>query len=127
MFAEPGDVRAEFEGIIPDSRDTWLEAKIVAAEAKLISLVPSIETSTNPHRLALAKTMIVDAVLRVYRNPSGATQETASVYSVSRSKDAASGLLYFPEDELDALRGSGKRRQFGTIQTAPWRVDVFGR
>jgi hypothetical protein len=127
MFADEDDVRANFEGVIPSSRDDWLAAKLEAAENLLISLVPSMATTTEIVRLSRAKSMVCDAVLRVYRNPSGASQETASVYSVSRSKAVDSGLLYFPEDELDALRGSGKRKQYGTIQTSPWRVDVFGR
>jgi len=127
MFADRDDVRAHFEGVIPSSRDTWLDAKIDAAESLLVSLVPSMATATDADRLARAKAMVADAVLRVYRNPSGASQEVASVYSVSRSKGADSGRLFFPEDELDALRGAGRRRQVGTIQARPWRVDVFGR
>ncbi|MEV6432576.1 hypothetical protein [Nocardia sp. NPDC051463] len=127
MFAERADLRARFEGVIPDNRDDWLDAKISDAESLLVSLIPSMATTTDTARLSRAKAMVSDAVLRVYRNPSGATQETASIYSVSRAKGADSGVLFFPEEELDALRGSGKRRQFGTIQTSPWRVDVFGR
>ncbi|MGV9540924.1 hypothetical protein ACWDSF_06325 [Nocardia beijingensis] len=127
MFATAEDVRARFEGVIPSSRDPWLDAKIADAESLLTSLVPSMATTTDETRLARAKAMVADAVLRVYRNPSGVTQETASVFSVSRSKATDSGVLYFPEGELDALRGTSRRRQFGTIQTSPWRVDVFGR
>ncbi|WP_280471003.1 Gp19/Gp15/Gp42 family protein [Nocardia cyriacigeorgica] len=127
MFATRDDVRAHYEGVIPAGRDAWLDAKIAAAENLLISLVPSMETTTSPVRLARAKAMVADAVLRVYRNPAGASQESASVYSVSRANAAASGLLFFPEDELDALRGSGRRPRYGTIQTKPWRVDVYGR
>ncbi|WP_227979980.1 hypothetical protein [Nocardia spumae] len=127
MFATRDDVRARFEGVIPSNRDPWLDAKIDDAESLLVSLVPSMATSADPARLSRAKAMVSDAVLRVYRNPSGATQETASVFSVSRAKGPDSGLLYFPDDELDALRGSGRRRQFGTIGVSPWRVDVYGR
>lgn len=127
MFADSDDLRARFEGVIPSNRDDWLDAKIEDAENLLISLIPSMATTTVTARLARAKAMVSDAVLRVYRNPSGAVQETASVYSVSRSKAADSGVLYFPEDELDALRGIGKRAKFGTIGVSPWRVDVYGR
>lgn len=127
MFATADDVRARFEGVIPESRDAWLDAKIVDAENLLISLIPSMESTTDVTRLARAKAMVAEAVLRVYRNPSGAAQEAAAVFSVSRAKGPDSGLLYFPEDELDALRGIGKRARYGTIQTTPWRVDVFGR
>ncbi|MEV0357109.1 Gp19/Gp15/Gp42 family protein [Nocardia sp. NPDC050697] len=127
MFADRGDVRARYEGVIPDSRNAWLDAKIDDAESLLVSLVPSLADADDEARLGRAKAMIADAVLRVYRNPSGVTQETASVYSVSRSKDTASGMLFFPEAELEALRGSGRRRRLGSIPTSPWRVDVFGR
>ncbi|MEV0367512.1 hypothetical protein [Nocardia fusca] len=127
MFATAEDVRARFEGVIPDSRNDWLAAKIEDAESLLTSLVPSMATTADAGRLARAKAMVADAVLRVYRNPSGVTQETASVYSVSRSKAADSGVLYFPADELEALRGSARRTRIGTIPVAPWRVDVYGR
>lgn len=127
MFATRDDVRAHFEGVIPSSRDAWLDAKIAAAESLLTSLVPSMATTTDAARLERAKAMVAEAVLRVYRNPSGATQETASVYSVSRAKGVDSGILYFPDGELEALRGSGQRRRFGTIGVKPWRVDVYGR
>lgn len=127
MFATADDVRDRFEGVIPSSRDAWLDAKISDAESLLVSLVPSMATTTDAARLARAKGMVADAVLRVYRNPSGATQETASVYSVSRSKGADSGVLFFPADELEALRGSARRTRIGTIPVGPWRVDVFGR
>lgn len=127
MFADLDDVRARFERVIPESREAWVQAKIDDAESLLTSLLPSLSSTTDPSRLARAKAMVCDAVLRVYRNPSGAAQETATAYSVSRSKGADSGVLFFPESELDALRGSGRRPQFGTINTAPWRVDVFGR
>ncbi|WP_280476255.1 Gp19/Gp15/Gp42 family protein [Nocardia farcinica] len=127
MFATIEDVRARYEGVIPDSRNAWVQAKIDDAESLLVSLVPSIADTADQARLARAKAMIADAVLRVYRNPAGATQETASVYSVSRSKDVSNGMLFFPESELDALRGGGHRRQLGTIRTSPWRVDVYGR
>ncbi len=127
MFATADDVRARFEGVIPSSRDAWLAAKIADAESLLTSLVPSMATTSDAARLARAKAMVSEAVLRVYRNPSGASQETASVFSVSRSKGADSGILYFPEEELDALRGAGRRQQFGTIPVQPWRVDVYGR
>ncbi|RBO87029.1 Gp19/Gp15/Gp42 family protein [Nocardia puris] len=127
MFATRDDVRGHFEGVIPTSRNAWLDAKITAASTLLISLVPSMATTTDPVRLDRARDMVCEAVLRVYRNPAGAQQESASVYSVTRSRAAGSGQLYFEESELDALRGHGKRRKFGTIPTAPWRVDVFGR
>lgn len=127
MFATADDVRARFEGVIPSGRDSWLAAKIEDAESLLVSLIPSMATTSDPARLTRAKGMVAEAVLRVYRNPSGAAQETASVFSVSRSASADSGLLYFPEDELDALRGAGRRQQFGTIPVSPWRVDVYGR
>jgi hypothetical protein len=127
MFATAEDVRARFEGVIPESRNDWLAAKIGDAESLLTSLVPSMATTTDETRLARAKAMVADAVLRVYRNPSGVTQESASVYSVSRSKGADSGVLFFPADELDALRGAGRRSRLGTIPVSPWRVDVFGR
>lgn len=127
MFATKDDVRANFEGVIPSSRDQWLDAKIDSAESLLISLVPSMATTADPNRLSRAKAMVCDAVLRVYRNPGGASQEAASVFSVSRAKGPDSGLLYFPDEELAALRGTARRRQFGNIPVGPWRVDVYGR
>ena len=112
MFADFEDVQTAFEGVIPSSREDFVNSKIESAESLLVSLVPSLAgPDVSETRKARAKAMVCDAVLRVYRNPSGSTQESASYYSVSRSRATDSGLLYFPADELAAIRGTRRQRR----------------
>lgn len=52
--------------------------------------------------------ILATAVLRVMKNPDGKSRESIDDYSWSRDEAVSSGLLYFTDDELDALvPGSG--------------------
>lgn len=126
MFATFEDVADRFEGNIPASRITWVDTKIGDAESLLVSLVPTLgDGDVSAARAERAKAIVCDAVLRVYRNPSGATQESDSgMFTVTRSKAVDSGLLYFTPEELASVRGAVKRSRVGTIKVAAWRPDL---
>ncbi|RJO74168.1 hypothetical protein D5S18_18620 [Nocardia panacis] len=121
QFAGLDDVTARFEGVIPASRQAWVTTRIADAEARLVEMLPSLATETSPVRLAQAKQVICDAVLRLYRNPAGARNEAAQDYSVGRSDPAASGELVFTDAEIASLRIAVRRRGFGTIPITPFR------
>lgn len=52
--------------------------------------------------------ILATAVLRVMKNPDGKSRESIDDYSWARDEAVSAGLLYFTDDELDALvPGSG--------------------
>lgn len=125
-FAGREDVRAEFEGVIPSSRDAWLDAKIDAVESRLIGLVPSLSKLTDysdPARLARVKHLVVEKVLELFRNPSGAKWQAAGPHSASYSDTVNSGRISFTEEELSTVRLRKTRANLGTVTVAPWRAD----
>lgn len=125
-FAQDADVSAEFEGVIPSSRLDWVNAKIDSVESRLIGLVPSLATLTpasDPARFSRVKHLVVEKVLELYRNPSGAQQQTAGPYSTAYSAGVASGRIAFTEDELSTIRLRTRRTNLGTTTVKPWRAQ----
>lgn len=125
-FAQFADVTAEFEGVMPSSRQTWVEAKIDAVEARLIGLVPSLANlveADDPARFSRVKHLVVEKVLQLFRNPSGVTQQSAGPFSTAYSPGTASGAIVFTADELATVRQRTRRANLGTVTLAPWRAD----
>ncbi len=126
QFAQFSDVQAEFEGVIPSTREAWVDAKIDAVEARLIGLVPSLANfieSDDPARFSRVKHLVVEKVLQLFRNPSGVTQQTAGPFSTAYSPASASGAIMFTNDELATVRQRTRRANLGTAMVAPWRAD----
>lgn len=126
VFAEFTDVEAEFEGVMPSSKETWVEAKIDAVESRLIGLVPSLTSLTaisDPARFGRVKHLVVEKVLQLFRNPTGATAQTAGPFSSSYSPSVSSGLIAFTAEELSTVRLRTKRANLGVAKLAPWRAD----
>ncbi len=113
VYATFGDVRETYEGTIPDDRRNRIDALIRRASAKLTHLVPGIperieEGSLDPE---LPRGMVVEAVLRQYRNPSGATNQNVGPFSQSLNSNASkSEAITFPREELDMLREDPGRK-----------------
>lgn len=125
-FAEFDDVGAEFEGVIPSSRRAWVEAKIDAVESRLIGLVPSLATfaeATDPPRFSRVKHLVVEKVLELYRNPTGARWQAAGPHSVTLDAKVSSGRIEFTDDELSTIRARKRRTNLGIAKLAPWRAD----
>lgn len=122
VFATIDDVEARYEGEIPPGRAEWVEARINDAEGLLTALIPSLlnPSRTGEARSARAKTVVCDAVLRVYRNPGGFRSEGMETDNASRSPITESGQLQFTPDELQSLRIRARRRGLGTIKVAAW-------
>ncbi|MGW2666223.1 hypothetical protein ACWCW7_35170 [Nocardia tengchongensis] len=125
-FADLADVQAEFEGVIPSSRNAWVEAKIVAVESRLIGLVPSLATlvpDADPARFGRVKHLVVEKVLALFRNPSGAKWQAAGPHSVTYSDTVNSGSILFTDEELSTVRQRKRRANLGVATISPWRAD----
>lgn len=125
-FAQLSDVAAEFEGVIPSSRNAWVDAKIDSVESRLIGLVPSLAALTEASdaaRFSRVKHLVVEKVLELYRNPSGAQQQTAGPFSTAYSATVSTGRITFTPDELASIRLRTRRANLGTVTLAPWRAD----
>lgn len=122
LFADLADVQARYEGAIPDTDAGRIDARITDAESLLTALIPSLldPYKTGDTRAARAKSVVCDAVLRVYRNPGGFRSEGIDVEQASRSSATESGQLTFTPDELQSLRIRSKKRGFGTMKVKPW-------
>lgn len=126
QFAAFLDAQAEFEGVIPSSREPWIEAKIDAVESRLIGLVPSLAQLTevaDPARFSRVKHLVVEKVLTLLRNPTGAKWQAAGPHSASFSDAVSSGRIEFTQDELSTIRLRTRRANLGVATIAPWRAD----
>ncbi|MEU5853945.1 Gp19/Gp15/Gp42 family protein [Nocardiopsis dassonvillei] len=118
-YATVDDVRARFEGDIPEGSSTErvVTARLDDAEAMVIhrlggadALAARIEAGRTT--AALVTMVLCNMVLRLLRNASGVTQETAGPFSRSFDSAVAAGKLYLTKDDR---RDLGMRGQAGTI------------
>lgn len=105
IYATWSDVVETYEGTIPDVAKKRIEALLRRASSRLTALVPSL-----PARLAagtldpdLPNGLVVDAVLAVYRNPSGTTQQGVGPFSQSFPANKARADIHFDEEDLRTL------------------------
>lgn len=144
-FVTTDAVADRFEGTFPSDRSDWLAVWIPAVENELISEVPSLATidvtadpySTDPviaavgRRVERVKTLVIDKLLDMFRNPDGAVTVADSMDGISSSR-SYSGRLYagtrgsgisFTEDELNRVRlRKTPSPKLGTYGVSPWPV-----
>jgi hypothetical protein len=132
-FVTSDAVMARFEGIFPSSRVTWLKWRIVDVENELLGEVPSLRTidldSTDEAvkiRIGRVRSLIIEKLLDLYRNPDGASTKSQAMdgFSESRSYQQGSsegrGRIAFTEDELNRVRLPKRRRpKIGTYGVSP--------
>lgn len=136
-FVTHHEVAARFEGTISESRIPWLKWRIVDVENELMGEVPSLRKSLveitadsvavgDPGRPARVKTLVIEKVLDLYRNPDRKTSTTSGMdgftettgYSQHRNPDRP--VIAFSEAELDRVRLPKRRRpKLGTYGVAP--------
>lgn len=136
-FVTSEDVVARFEGNFPPGRVTWVKWRILDVENELIGEVPSLavlDPDSDPEtaegrRVGRVRTLVIDKVLELYRNPDGATSKTQAMDGLSesrsygREKTGTGPGITFTEDELNRVRLKRKRRpKIGTYGVAPWGV-----
>lgn len=127
-FADVSDVTDRFEGTIPDSREDWVDTRILDVEAILVGLVPSLAPGQEiaDDRAARAKALVCDKVMDLYRNPGRVNQQsnTSGPYSESTTfAQRGVGGISFTADELRLVRLRNKRTNLGTTKLGPWRPE----
>lgn len=107
LYATREDVRTAYEGTIPDDArsNDRLDVLLRRASAKLAAVVPSLD-----RRMAAGEVdpevpagMVVEAILRVWRNPSGLTQQGVGPFQASYNAQAARNEIVFDPDEVRRL------------------------
>lgn len=106
------DLEAPFEGELDlENLDEWYQEKIDEAVRLLLRRGPNLMqrmaeydpvrgTGIDPQ---FVKDKVLNAVLRVLRDPEGMESETEGNYSYKRSPIVASGNIWFTKDELADL------------------------
>lgn len=124
LFADTTDVADRFEGSLSEAQLTWVDVKILDAEALLVTHIPRLSNPAlmNANDALNARRVVADAVLRVLRNPAGIHQEEVGPWRVVRDKSAAAGALFFTPDELSTFR-QVRRRRIGMLGIAGPRYN----
>lgn len=144
-YVTPDAVTDRFEGNFPSDRDDWLVLRIGDVENELISEVPSLATldvTADPYspdpvvaavgrRVGRVRTLIIDKVLELFRNPDGAITVSDGFDGITSSR-SYSGRLYagsgssgisFTEDELNRVRlRKPQPTKLGTYGVSPWGI-----
>jgi hypothetical protein len=102
MWTTFEDVNARYEKPLGDDRRAWVEQVIADAERRLVSKRPNLPSNITAGKVDTAdvRVAVVNAVLRVIRNPEGYQSETEGNYVYTIAKDVAGGKLYFEADDL---------------------------
>jgi hypothetical protein len=124
LYATRQDVRDEFEGTIPDDAKTnsRLDSLLRKASAKLAAKVPSLDRRMASGLIdpEVPAGMVVDAVLRVWRNPAGLTQQGVGPFQASYNNRAQQNEILFDQDELNQLLGE-------SLTIGSFRLNYPGR
>lgn len=128
VYATWDDVVLSYEQPLPDQQRPRIEALLRQASARLTALVPSLPTRLAARTVDpdLPCGLVVEAVLRVYRNPAGITQQSTGPYSRSLSRDAARNDLYFDPAAVQAMLAGAESTALGvgTFRVAVPRPHV---
>jgi len=105
IYATWDDVKAIYELDMPIDQQPRIEALLRQASARLTALVPSLPARVGAATVDpdLPRGLVVEAVLRVYRNPSGVTQQSTGPFSRSLHSTAARNEIYFDPEAIQAL------------------------
>lgn len=124
IFAVSDDVSSRFEGSLNATQLTWIDVRILDAEALLVTHIPRLADPalTSDNDRLNARRIISDAILRVLRNPAGIAQEEAGPWRVVRGRDAANGSLFFTHEELSAFK-QARRKRIGMLGVAAPRYN----
>ncbi|RBO87967.1 hypothetical protein DFR74_110223 [Nocardia puris] len=117
MYATLDDVRNRYEGEISGQEAEWVTARLADADALLRAMVPALADGPEavaPLMAQNARRVIVDAVLRVLRNPAGLTEQSVGPFRVRYDTgENYSATVYFTGDELSVF--APPRRRFGVV------------
>jgi hypothetical protein len=122
VYATFEDVSESYEnGPLSEDVRIRIERLITRASAKLTSLVPGL-----PNRLSngevdpvIPEGMVVESVLRVWRNPTGTSQQNVGPFGQTFPAKAATDTLTFDPDEVRELVDSGVSGAPSSFRVAP--------
>ena len=133
-FVNSDAVVARLEGKTPSAgRVTTIKWRILDVENELMGEVPSLRDidleSDDPavqNRIGRVRTLVIDKVLELYRNPDGAATKSQAMDGISQTRTYRGGSgpgITFTEDELNRVRLPKPRRpKLGTYGARPWMV-----
>lgn len=103
-LASASDVSAVFGDLTP-LQSTQVGAWLARLSAMVRLRIPTFDARivASPDLGVLAKGVLVDAVVRVLRNPDGKLQESIDDYSYRRADSVADGALYLTDAEWRLL------------------------
>lgn len=105
-YATLDDAKARYEGTIATEREPWVATLLAEAEAKLDAKLPDLRGRVDAGTIPadLVRWTVVDAVLRVVRNPRGDRQELLGAYNVTRQMPSTTpARVEFTDGELAEL------------------------
>lgn len=105
VYATLQDVDDAYEGTIPSSDQSRVTVLCKRASARLYRLMPSIDyrIATGELDPDLPKGLVVDAVLRVYRNPEGITAEEIGPFHKAFNPRSVHAEITFDPAEVEEL------------------------
>ena len=111
-------LKLRFEGTLDESKTEWYQAQIDKAVRKLLAVCPLVKQKVEDGVLDLefVADKVMDAALRVVRNPEGYTSESEGGYSYGLSGSTGSGYLRYYPEELEEL-GCGMTQAEQTMGT----------
>lgn len=117
-YAVLADVQARYEQVIPADLTTFVQSHLDDAHALLDALIPSLAAGVTSGDVAAAlpRMAVVQAVLRVLRNPAGVKGEHAGEVGYYFDQGgAAQGRVAFLDEELALLQPSGRRGRLRSV------------
>lgn len=82
--------------------DAWRKLKRLAKKRGIADLEAQVGADVDDLREEVVR-ILAESVLRVLKNPDGNVQESIDDYARTRNLDVASGLLTFPDEDMDDL------------------------
>ena len=100
------DLEARWRPLSPQETtngQTFLDDAWLMLRRKFTTL--EADVAADPDLSAEVVRVMATAVLRVMKNPDGKRQESIDDYAWTNDQSVSAGLLYFTDDELDAISG----------------------
>lgn len=133
-YASIEDIRAAYEDPIPASREPWVNNRIGEAHVRLRAAAPGLDERVSAGQLdaALVKSVLVNMVIRLLRNPKGYNNEHDGEYGYGygQERGGTPGEIRPTDQDLEDL-GYGSSTTYSTSFSDPtlphaWRPDPCG-
>jgi hypothetical protein len=105
LYCTFDDVTAAFEGTIPSTDRARVESLIKRASARLTHMMPSIVPRIQSGDLdpELPAGLVIESVLRVYRNPEGITAEEVGPFHKQFNPRSIVAEISFDDEEVQEV------------------------